>query len=141
MLRWEKLVTRVRRQMLRWERAATRVTKQMLRWGRAVTRVRRQMLRWEKPVTRVTRADAENQLRHDAAIRDLIVVSPTTLNAIGELSEGQKEFQESHRKLLTETVDESSGIEKIDRACSSRITPRFRAKRWSNYGLHIELRK
>jgi hypothetical protein len=41
----------------------------------------------------------ENQLSHDAAIRDLIVVSRTTLNAIGELREGQKELQESHRKL------------------------------------------
>jgi hypothetical protein len=37
----------------------------------------------------------ENQLRHDAAIRDLIVVSRTTLNAIGELLEGQKGLQES----------------------------------------------
>jgi hypothetical protein len=45
----------------------------------------------------------ENQLRHDAAIRDLIVVSRTTLNAIGALREGLKEavkeWQESHREL------------------------------------------
>jgi hypothetical protein len=53
----------------------------------------------------------ENQLRHDAAIRDLIVVSRTTLNAIGELREGQKELQESQKAtddklhVLIETVD------------------------------------
>jgi hypothetical protein len=41
----------------------------------------------------------ENQLRHDAAIRDLIVVSRTTLNAIGELLEGQKGLQESQMGL------------------------------------------
>jgi hypothetical protein len=41
----------------------------------------------------------ENQLRHDAAIRDLIVVSRTTLNAIGELREGQKGLQETTRIL------------------------------------------
>jgi hypothetical protein len=41
----------------------------------------------------------ENQLRHDAGIRDLIVVSRTTLNAIGELREGQKELQASQMEL------------------------------------------
>jgi hypothetical protein len=41
----------------------------------------------------------ENHLRHDAAIRDLIVVSRTTLNAIGELREGHKELQETSRIL------------------------------------------
>ncbi len=41
----------------------------------------------------------ENHLRHDAAIRDLIVVSRTTLNAIGELREGQKGLQETIRIL------------------------------------------
>lgn len=42
---------------------------------------------------------AENHLRHDAAIRDLIVVSRTTLNAIDELHGGQKELQETCRNL------------------------------------------
>lgn len=42
---------------------------------------------------------AENHLRHDAAIRDLIVVSRTTLNAIDELREGQKELHETTRIL------------------------------------------
>src|SRR5215469_12027523 len=41
----------------------------------------------------------ENQLRQDAAIRDLIVVSRTTLNAIGELREGQNVLQETCRIL------------------------------------------
>jgi hypothetical protein len=45
----------------------------------------------------------ENQLRHDSAISDLIVVSRTTLNAIGELRKGLKEavkeWLESHREL------------------------------------------
>jgi chemotaxis protein histidine kinase CheA len=41
----------------------------------------------------------ENHLRHNAAICDLIVVSRTTLNAIGELRQGQKEFQETSRIL------------------------------------------
>ena len=41
----------------------------------------------------------ENHLRHDVAIRDLIVVSRTTLSAIGELREGQKELQETSRIL------------------------------------------
>jgi hypothetical protein len=47
----------------------------------------------------------ENQLGHDAAIRDLIVVSRTTLNAIGELREGQKELQESHRRLQESQIE------------------------------------
>lgn len=47
----------------------------------------------------------ENQLRHDAAIRDLIVVSRTTLNAVDELREGQRGLQESHRKLQESQIE------------------------------------
>jgi hypothetical protein len=53
----------------------------------------------------------ENQLRHETAIRDLIVVSRTTLNSIGELREAQKGLQEAQKltddklHILIETVD------------------------------------
>jgi hypothetical protein len=53
----------------------------------------------------------ETQLRHETAIRDLIVISRTTLNSIGELREAQKGFQEAQKltddklHILIETVD------------------------------------
>jgi hypothetical protein len=59
----------------------------------------------------------ENQLRHDAAIRDLIVVSRTTLNAIAELLEGQKELQESHRNLQ----ESQMGLQESQKATDEKL--------------------
>jgi hypothetical protein len=56
-------------------------------------------------------AVSENQAKHDAAIRDLIVVSRTTLTAIAELREGDKELREAQKvteeklHVLIDTVD------------------------------------
>lgn len=59
----------------------------------------------------VLAAVIESQAKHEAAIRDLIVVSRTTLDAIGELRESQKELREAQKltedklHILIETVD------------------------------------
>ena len=52
----------------------------------------------------VLAAVIESQVKHEAAIRDLIVVSRTTLTAISELREAQK-LTEDKLHILIETVD------------------------------------
>ena len=67
---------------------------------------------------------SEHHLRHDAAIRDLIAASRTTLTAIDELREGQKELQETCRNLqeAQEATEDKLHIliETVDRIIRNR---------------------
>ena len=63
----------------------------------------------------------ETQLKHDSAIRDLIVVSRTTLSAVGELTQVQKGFQEAFQQFQREFQREMASTQEWQKSTDEKL--------------------